>query len=143
MFCIHFSGERRKVLDWLLSYNPLWLRIGLEVFLSVCFYFFSLIPVSSFVISLILLILRQSSGSSSRWRATTMFWVWRYSFSIGSCGTQTSQQSSGTPRCPICTKMVISGFPPSKLNSIVSTSAKSLRACVMAQVTRRRCHASL
>lgn len=34
MFCIHFSGERRKVLDWLLSYNPLWLRIGLEVFLS-------------------------------------------------------------------------------------------------------------
>ncbi|KAG7514195.1 abnormal spindle-like microcephaly-associated isoform X1 [Solea senegalensis] len=23
-------GERRKVLDWLLSYNPLWLRIGLE-----------------------------------------------------------------------------------------------------------------
>ncbi|TNN36847.1 Abnormal spindle-like microcephaly-associated [Liparis tanakae] len=25
-------GERRKVLNWLLSYNPLWLRIGLEVF---------------------------------------------------------------------------------------------------------------
>ncbi|KAL7396486.1 hypothetical protein ABVT39_006556 [Epinephelus coioides] len=23
-------GERRKVLDWLLSYNPLWLRVGLE-----------------------------------------------------------------------------------------------------------------
>ncbi|XP_060934824.1 abnormal spindle-like microcephaly-associated protein [Limanda limanda] len=23
-------GERKKVLDWLLSYNPLWLRIGLE-----------------------------------------------------------------------------------------------------------------
>lgn len=30
LFC--FSGERRKVLNWLLSYNPLWLRIGLEVF---------------------------------------------------------------------------------------------------------------
>lgn len=28
----HLSGERRKVLNWLLSYNPLWLRIGLEVF---------------------------------------------------------------------------------------------------------------
>lgn len=29
---ICFLGERRKVLNWLLSYNPLWLRIGLEVF---------------------------------------------------------------------------------------------------------------
>lgn len=28
----HLSGERKKVLNWLLSYNPLWLRIGLEVF---------------------------------------------------------------------------------------------------------------
>lgn len=25
------AGERQKVLNWLLSYNPLWLRIGLEV----------------------------------------------------------------------------------------------------------------
>lgn len=31
------SGERQKVLNWLLSYNPLWLRIGLEVFLYTLF----------------------------------------------------------------------------------------------------------
>lgn len=29
--CACVAGERQKVLDWLLSYNPLWLRIGLEV----------------------------------------------------------------------------------------------------------------
>lgn len=65
------------------------------------------------MISLILLILRQSTGSSSRWRATAMFWAWRCSSSIGSCGIQISRQSSGTPKCPICTKMVIQGFPRS------------------------------
>lgn len=32
IFIFHYLlGERRKVLNWLLSYNPLWLRIGLEV----------------------------------------------------------------------------------------------------------------
>lgn len=34
----HLSGERKKVLNWLLSYNPLWLRIGLEVFWHVFFF---------------------------------------------------------------------------------------------------------
>lgn len=31
-FFFPLLGERQKVLNWLLSYNPLWLRIGLEVF---------------------------------------------------------------------------------------------------------------
>lgn len=31
-FFLLLLGERQKVLNWLLSYNPLWLRIGLEVF---------------------------------------------------------------------------------------------------------------
>jgi len=35
-FYFHFSGERQKVLNWLISYNPLWLRIGLEVFIFAC-----------------------------------------------------------------------------------------------------------
>lgn len=127
MFSMNSLGERRKVLNWLLSYNPLWLRIGLEVFFSQFLFIFSPVPVGSFVISLILLILRQSSGSSSRWRATATFWVWRCSSSIGSCGTQTSRQSSGTPRCPICTKMVIQGFPCS---SGIHYSLQVLKACV-------------
>lgn len=36
-FVISFLGERKKVLNWLLSYNPLWLRIGLEVSWDRCF----------------------------------------------------------------------------------------------------------
>lgn len=44
-FFVAFLGERRKVLNWLLSYNPLWLRIGLEVFWynNVSFYFLTLV----------------------------------------------------------------------------------------------------
>lgn len=38
-YCISFLGERKKVLNWLLSYNPLWLRIGLEVLSYLCLLF--------------------------------------------------------------------------------------------------------
>lgn len=54
IFCLCSLGERRKVLNWLLSYNPLWLRIGLEVFLNQTFlslFFFFHLPVSSFITS--------------------------------------------------------------------------------------------
>ena len=32
IFLLFFTGLKQKILDMLLSYNPLWLRIGLEVY---------------------------------------------------------------------------------------------------------------
>lgn len=54
-----------------------------------------------------LLILRQSTESWSRWRATVTPWVWLCSSSSGCSGTQTSPLSSDTPKCLTFTKMVI------------------------------------
>lgn len=109
----HLSGERKKVLNWLLSYNPLWLRIGLEVFWHMCFllmfsvchfqqcyYLFIFLP-------WILLIFRRSTESWSHWKATATPWAWLCSSSSDCCGTRTLLQSSDTPECPTFTKMVI------------------------------------
>lgn len=110
----HLSGERKKVLNWLLSYNPLWLRIGLEVFWHMFSSNVQRLPFPTMLLLFIylflpwiLLIFRRSTESWSHWKATATPWAWLCSSSSDCCGTRTLLQSSDTPECPTFTKMVI------------------------------------
>lgn len=118
IFIFHYLlGERRKVLNWLLSYNPLWLQIGLEVSWHKCFLLASELSVTkqkswfSCINAALsehnVSVRRQSMGSWSHLRATMTPWAWPCSSCNGCCGIQTSLLSTDMPKCLTFTRMVM------------------------------------
>lgn len=139
MFFICSLGERRKVLNWLLSYNPLWLRIGLEVFwnraflsLFLFFHTFPSVHLSHPAPSQTIYGELISLESNSDVLGLAMFILLRLLWNPDIAA------EFRHAKVPHLYKDGNSRFPGFKLKWNIQV----LKPCV-GQVTRRRCHASL